>query len=378
MKGISSPRSGRTNLGGLPDCGRQKRVGRISSRVAVPRSGSFSKAWVFVVGRVSGFRSSAAKPSLRQSSSGCKPVFLDVDPETFLLSETAPARKGPVDALIAVHLFGNPVNIPRLRLPPGIPVVEDCAHTFFGEIQGRSVGTLGAGAMYSFGLGKPVSLGRLGAAVPRTSEAVVKLDGLHTSLPEESSRRRVSRAVMSRLVAVLYRQPWYGMFAFKVAQQYESSMDPMGKEVTSFGSVSSDLMGIVSEKVQKYRKTLPAQREAWASLADTVTDAKRGGIVPQLTPDGCVSDRWLFAVHCPSTQDRDRFVDALAREGVDSIKFYDRVPAIARERFGYRGGCPSAEDLCKSVVVIPVRVPTDRDGGEELVGAVLRAIRGAR
>jgi len=306
---------------------------------------------------------------------GCAPTFLDVNPETFVLD--AEDASVSVDAVVAVHLFGNPVDLTRLRSPRGPPVVEDCAHSFFGEIHGTPVGSLGVGAMYSFGLGKPVSLGRLGAAVTRTTGLSERGQDLHRSLPAEGARGKVSRAVTSKLVAALYREPWYGMFAFKVAQQYESTIDPMGKEAASYQAAPSELIGIVADKVDRYRGTIEAQRDAWKHLEDVVADVSKNRFVPQATTKGCISDRWLFALRCPSTRDRDELVDRLGRQGVDSIKFYDRVPAIARERFGYKGGAPSAESLCKSTVVVPVRVPTDRDDGGRLAAALANAIRGA-
>ena len=309
---------------------------------------------------------------------GGVPVFLDVDPDTLVLDAARWTSAAPVDAVIAVHLFGNPVGVPHLQTATRVPIIEDCAHAFFGEIHGRPVGSVGDGAMYSFGLGKPISLGRLGAAATVNRELGGRLETLHRNLPRESSRRKVSRAVMSRLVAALYHEPWYGMFAFKVAQQYESGLDPMGKAAAPYEAVPSSMMGIVTEKVARYRGTVGAQREAWQHLSDAVEDASGGEFVPQQTTAGCVSDGWLFAVRCPSIRDRDRLVDGLARHGVDSMKFYDRVPSTARDRFGYRGGAPNAESLCKSVVVVPVRVPTDRDRGERLVGAFTAAIRGAR
>ena len=64
----------------------------------------------------------------------------------------------------------------------------------------------------------------------------------------------------SKLVAALYREPWYGMFAFKVAQQYESTIDPMGKEAASYQAAPSELIGIVADKVDRYRGTIEAQR----------------------------------------------------------------------------------------------------------------------
>src|SRR5512141_1729213 len=56
---------------------------------------------------------------------GARPVFADIDPESFNLDPNAAAAAcGPTTrALIPVHLFGRPAAIP----PVAIPTVEDAA-----------------------------------------------------------------------------------------------------------------------------------------------------------------------------------------------------------------------------------------------------------
>jgi dTDP-4-amino-4,6-dideoxygalactose transaminase len=56
---------------------------------------------------------------------GAKPVFADIDPESFNLDpEAAGSRCGPkTRALIPVHLFGRPAPVPEVSLP----IIEDAA-----------------------------------------------------------------------------------------------------------------------------------------------------------------------------------------------------------------------------------------------------------
>src|SRR3954463_948077 len=59
---------------------------------------------------------------------GARPVFCDVDPETFLVTpETVRAALTPrTKAVIAVHLFGNLAPVEEIEAL-GVPVVEDAA-----------------------------------------------------------------------------------------------------------------------------------------------------------------------------------------------------------------------------------------------------------
>jgi len=82
------------------------------------------------------------------------PVFVDIDPDTFLMDlEKVPALITPrTKAVLPVHLFGNVVNIPRLREIVGkeIYIIEDCAQSHGASIDGRHAGTLGDLSAFSF------------------------------------------------------------------------------------------------------------------------------------------------------------------------------------------------------------------------------------
>jgi dTDP-3-amino-3,4,6-trideoxy-alpha-D-glucose transaminase len=83
---------------------------------------------------------------------GARPVFCDVDPETFLVtSETVRAALTPATkAVVAVHLFGNLAPVAELEAL-GVPVVEDAAQAAGSRTaDGRRAGALGTVATFSF------------------------------------------------------------------------------------------------------------------------------------------------------------------------------------------------------------------------------------
>lgn len=85
---------------------------------------------------------------------GARPVFVDVDPKTFLLQPDAVARAvtSRTKAVIPVHIFGLCADVEALahRLPPGVAVIEDAAQAIGASIRGRQAGALGALGCFSF------------------------------------------------------------------------------------------------------------------------------------------------------------------------------------------------------------------------------------
>src|SRR5215213_3980351 len=82
---------------------------------------------------------------------GARPVFCDIDPETFTVTaETVKAAMTrDTKAVIAVHLFGNVAPIREIEAL-GVPVVEDAAQALGSSCDGGRPGALGKLATLSF------------------------------------------------------------------------------------------------------------------------------------------------------------------------------------------------------------------------------------
>jgi len=82
---------------------------------------------------------------------GAKPVFCDIDLDTFCVSpETVKAALTPrTKAIVPVHLFGNVAPVDELR-EFGFPVLEDAAQAAGAELNGAKVGAIGDAATFSF------------------------------------------------------------------------------------------------------------------------------------------------------------------------------------------------------------------------------------
>lgn len=86
---------------------------------------------------------------------GAKPVFVDIEPETFTIDcgkvEEKITRR--TKAILPIHLFGHPSDmeaIMDIAGRRGLFVVEDCAQAFGAESKGKKVGSFGDAGCFSF------------------------------------------------------------------------------------------------------------------------------------------------------------------------------------------------------------------------------------
>ena len=121
---------------------------------------------------------------------GARPVFCDVDPDTFCVTaETVERAVTPkTRAIVPVHLFGNVAPVEELG-QFGVPVVEDAAQAAGSTQNGAKAGTLGDAATFSFFPSKNFgAVGDGGAVVTNDDEldAVVRRLRFHGSTDKQT------------------------------------------------------------------------------------------------------------------------------------------------------------------------------------------------
>jgi len=110
------------------------------------------------------------------SHAGARPVFADIDPETFTLdpNELAKRATARTKAIIPVHLYGLPADMdPILEFAKqrSIAVIEDCAQAHGARYKDRPVGSMGIAGTFSFYPGKNLgAIGEAGGIVTQSDE----------------------------------------------------------------------------------------------------------------------------------------------------------------------------------------------------------------
>jgi len=117
---------------------------------------------------------------------GARPVFLDINPETFLLDlaslEKVLVSGRKLAAVVPVHLYGQAVDMATLMALAetyGFAVVEDCSQAHGALWDGRKVGWFGHAAAYSCyptkNLGAIGDAGVVFTAAPEIAERILSL-----------------------------------------------------------------------------------------------------------------------------------------------------------------------------------------------------------
>ena len=273
------------------------------------------------------------------STVGAKPVFVDVDPETFNLRPDLVERAltPRTRAVIPVHLFGHAADMQRIEAiarERKLLVVEDVAQAFGGSLGGRKLGTLGQAGAYSFFPSK--NLGGLG-------------DGglVTTDDPKVAEAARMLRAHGSR---VKYQNETIG---------YNSRLDALQA-------------AILRAKLPRLDAWNAGRREVAASYRELLAGLQ--GIALPVERPGATHVYHQYTIRVQGGR-RDAVKRHLADAGIDTMVYYPK-PAHQLPVYQGSGAFPAAEAASQEVLSLPIWPRMERSL-QERVAEGLRAALGA-
>ena len=262
---------------------------------------------------------------------GARPVFVDVDPATLLLTPDAvlAAVTPKTRAVIPVHLYGQLVDVGELRrsLPSDIAIVEDAAHCFEGTLYGERPGAHAEAAIFSFYATKNVTCGEGGAVVTRSAELAGRL--------QQTVLHGMSAGAADRFKAGRYRH-W--------------DMERLGTKANLPDLLAALLppqIESVTERLEERERLVGRYR---AALAD------RPGIGMPAPILGVRSALHLFPIHIPGG-DRDSVLATLNERGIGATINYAAIPTTKyyRTRYGFEPGAfPVAEAWGDGTLSLPL------------------------
>lgn len=270
---------------------------------------------------------------------GARPVFVDIDPDTYLMDtdQLPEAITDRTACLVPVHLYGQCVPmepVMSLAAEHGLKVLEDCAQAHGSRQGGRLAGTWGDAAAFSFYPTKVLGAYGDGGAVLTDSPGTAQ---------------------------ALRRLRYYGMedrYYVVEVPGYNSRLD----EVQA---------AILRTKLRRLEGYVERRRE----IADRYEQALEGsGILLPTTRDGNDHVHYVYVVRHP---ERDRIISMLAEEDVRLNVSYP-WPVHTMSGFaglGYgEGALPVTEAAAKEIFSLPMYPSLPADVQDEVVAGLLRAL----
>jgi dTDP-4-amino-4,6-dideoxygalactose transaminase len=243
---------------------------------------------------------------------GARPVFVDVDAETLMLTCEGVTRALTPNtrAIIPVHLYGQMCDVHALRAAvvhrPDIAIIEDCAHSFESRYAGEPPGTHSDAAIFSFYATKNITCGEGGAIITRREdlyEAVLqtRLHGMSAGAVDRFADNRYQHWDMPRLGT---KANLPDLLAALLPHQI---------------AAVHDRWKLREERARRYEEAFKGNS---IRLAKVVQDV--------------VSARHLFPIHVPP-RIRDQALVTLNDHGIGTTVNYRSVPTVTyyREKYGY-------------------------------------------
>ena len=267
---------------------------------------------------------------------GATPVMLDVDPVS---ANLIPRAIPELDALVAVHYSGLPVDLEALEPRPRI-VIEDAAHALGASTPLGPVGNCAASDMcvFSFHPVKSVTAGEGGVVTTRSEVLAERL------------RRFRNHGIV--------RRPDVAPWAYEVASRGTN------------GRLSDIHAALGRSQLQRLDQFV-ARRNALAERYDDAFAASPIG-VPAGVPQGWVHARHIYPVRVEA---RDIVYEKLRADGIGSQVHYvplTRHPVLAR--YGLvADDYPGTEAYFARTLSIPLYPDLTEAEQDEVIAAICRA-----
>jgi perosamine synthetase len=286
------------------------------------------------------------------AEAGCRARFIDIDPETYCMSPTdLAAKSSEVDAVIAVHMFGNMCDIPTLRqAAPEKPFIEDCAQALGSRFGGRAAGSFGEIAVFSFRSGKYVSAGEGGAVYCGQPDLKSRVSKLIRELPIPSRVDECVHVVKTYLRSLLRSKPLWGLIGSRLWTAYSAKVSITSQAAIVLGQIYETDRDTTLRRLPLLGPWIEKQRSNALHYAENLSvDAE---ILCSEAP-GAFFNRLQYPLLLPTSDQCERLAQRLREKQISTARPYRDIAEIAATHYGYTGDSPRAERVAKTVLVIP-------------------------
>jgi len=295
--------------------------------------------------------------------SGNRPVFVDSQVSDCNMDlELAERAIGPeTGAIIATSIFGHPVDLDRLddlsKRNPDVIIIQDCAHSFAAEWQGRPVQQAGRAAVFGLNISK-IATSVFGGMVTTDDDALAAT--LRQLRDERQLRAPCSKGIRRTLYLAAaigaFSPPVYGLVRWlersglldRFSRYYDEALIDMPADaLVAMTSVEAQV-GIA--QLVKYRAMIGARRRWAAYYRDNLANVP-GLIFPQAGPGATWSHIAIFTSH------RDALLAYAQERGVQLGTIIDySIPEMSAYRDQPNPGTswPVAASFARTAINLPI------------------------
>jgi dTDP-4-amino-4,6-dideoxygalactose transaminase len=277
---------------------------------------------------------------------GFQPVFADFDHDKLISTPEMVSlafNKYKPQIIIPVSMWGLPFDLNQLSnsIPRDKTVILDCALSIGSKINSRPDGCSADHAIYSFGLGKPISLGTGGAL--KTSYPI-RIPLTNPSVKKTSTA--LLRIILASINKVMHSRMLYGIYYYRLRKQKGTDGGNSINEIQIYPSLI-DLILNKNDFLTHRREIGKIKAKKIGSLLDIY------GFKYIIPPDNIEWNYWNFPILSPGNIDSEKFVVEAAKCGYEFGKPYRRTAALAKAYWDYFGDCGDVEKYIDRLLLFP-------------------------
>ena len=264
-------------------------------------------------------------------AAGMQPVFLDINSKFTLDINDLKMKSQTFDCLIVTHTFGIPSDIKKIRdIFPNTPIIEDCAHSFLTEYEGKLTGIYGDAAIFSFGQGKFPSIGPVGVVIINNKKYIPTFRCQYDMLKRKNIIEELFSIIKHFVIYLLHRRPIYGMVTYpflKNLKNQRSSWKYKQNETKCYKSSEY----LFEYKSKYYNKFLKMQRRnasiILGYLNKTYLNNLNYFMIPLITKNYKYIEQYFWS------------------NGIEVGRHFDKCLEWSMANGYVKGSCPNTENL---------------------------------
>lgn len=292
---------------------------------------------------------------------GAKPVFADIDPETYNIDPESIESKitKNTKAIVAVDFTGQAVQIDEIRSicqKYNLVFIEDAAHSIGTKYKGVHVGNLADMTCFSFHPVKTITGGEGGAILTNDEVLYKKLVLAHThGITHDSELMEEPE----------HEGPWY----------YEQISLGYNYRMTDFqAALLISQLGKIEKFSRRRKEIVDAYNKAFSDVPEII-------IQKEISESDTCRHLYIIQLNLDKLAcTRREFFDAMSAENVQCQIHYIPVYWFPYyQKLGYdKGLCPKAEEVYKGIMSIPLYPKMTDQDVEDVIFAVKKVVENYR